>query len=54
MPVVASQAYPVSSFFSFADDDGYILFEKGMFLTDTSTSGVAPLINFAVILFYGT
>ena len=54
MPVVAQQTYPASSFFSFADDDGYILFERGMFLTDTSASGTAPLINFSVILFYGT
>ena len=54
MPVVAQNGYPVSSFFTFADDDGYILFEKGMFLTDTTTSGTAPLLNFAVILFYGT
>ena len=53
MPVVAQNGYPVSSFFSFADDE-YILFERGMFLTDTSTSGTAPLLNFAVILFYGT
>ena len=54
MPVVAQNSYPVSSFFTFVDDDGYILFENGMFLTDTTTSGTAPLLNFAVILFYGT
>jgi len=53
MPAIANTSYPTSSFFSFADDDGYILFENGMYLTDTTASGIAPLLNFSTILFYG-
>lgn len=52
IPVVSNVAYPVSTYVSFSDDDGYVLFENGIYLNQTDVGDLFPLTTFIVVLFY--
>ena len=52
IPVISNVAYPVSTYVSFSDDDGYVLFENGIYLNQTDVGDMFPLTNFIVVLFY--
>lgn len=55
-PVVSVSAYAVSSFMSLSDDDGGVLFEDGIYVSDTTdlsgTGQASPLMNFSLMLYY--
>lgn len=54
-PVIAQAYYPVSSFCSFGDGDGYVLFPNGLWVEDDGESGgdlVNPLQVYALYIFY--
>ena len=54
-PVVSSHYYAVSTHLSLSDDDGGVLFEDGIYLSDTTEGGTGvgrPLQNFSLTLYY--
>ena len=54
-PVVSGKGYGLSTFLSISDDDGGVLFEDGIYLSDTTegvSNTVSPLLNFSLILYY--
>lgn len=54
IPVIGTQGYPSNIFTGFADSDGYIRFDTGIWV-DQTTVGVliSPLTAFDLILTYG-
>jgi len=53
IPIVSTNTYPVHVFSSFADEDGYVLFENGIYIDESTAAGGDPLDGFIVYLIYG-
>lgn len=54
IPVIASVGYPVGVFTGFADNDGYVGFDNGIWVSESTESGkTAPLAGFNLIVNYG-
>lgn len=54
IPVIASAGYPVSVFTGFADSDGYVGFDNGIWVSESTEGGkTAPLTGFNLIVNYG-
>ena len=54
IPIVATEDFPARTFTNFADEDGYVLFENGIYIDESTESGKGdPLDGFTVYLIYG-
>ena len=54
VPIAGANAYPVNLFTGFADNDGYVKFENGIWV-DQTTEGTksSPLTGYNLIINYG-
>lgn len=54
IPVIGSNGYPVTLFTGFADNDGYVKFENGIWVEQTTESTKSsPLTGYNLIINYG-